>query len=77
VFVLIVRKVNSHTKTDAYHLPQVSLILSRLPKSQYITSLVLKDAFCQLTLDDQSSDKTAFTVPGRPLYQFKVMFVPR
>lgn len=67
------RKINSFTEKDAYPLPQISGILSRLPKAEYITSLDLKDAYWQVPLEQQSRDKTAFTVPGRPLYQFKVM----
>lgn len=67
------RKINSFTEKDAYPLPQISGILSRLPKAEYITSLDLKDAYWQVPLEPQSRDKTAFTVPGRPLYQFKVM----
>jgi len=55
-------KVNSFTEKDAYPLPQINGILSRLPRAEYISSQV-----------PQSRDKTAFTVPGRPLYQFTVM----
>lgn len=47
--------------------------MSRLPKSEFISSLDLKDAYVQVPLDMHSREKTAFTVPGRPLYQFKVM----
>lgn len=67
------RKINSFTEKDAYPLPQISGILSRLPKVEYISSLNLKDASWQVPLEQQSRDKTAFTVPGRPLYQFNVM----
>ncbi|XP_043062725.1 uncharacterized protein LOC122319465 [Drosophila yakuba] len=70
---LLIRKVNSFTEKDAYPLPQISGILSRLPKAEYITSLDLKDAYWQVPLDKTSRDKTAFTVPGRPLYQLKLM----
>jgi len=38
------RKVNSFTEKDAYPLPQISGILSRLPRAEYITSLDLIDA---------------------------------
>lgn len=31
----------------------------------------MKDAFWQIPLDIESREKTAFTVPGRPLYHFK------
>jgi hypothetical protein len=54
-------------------LPQISGILSRLPKANFITSLDLKDAYWQVPLEEKSREKTAFTVPGRPLYQFTVM----
>lgn len=67
------RKLNEVTVKDAYPLPNIEGILSRLPKAKFITSLDLKDAFWQIPLDPISKDKTAFTVPGRPLYQYKVM----
>lgn len=67
------RKLNSLTVGDAYPLPHIDGILSRLPKAEFISSLDLKDAFWQIPLDKSSKDKTAFTIPGRPLYHFKVM----
>lgn len=67
------RKVNKVTKKLAYPLPLIDGILSRLDKTFYISSIDLKDAFWQIPLDPESRDKTAFTIPGRPLYQFKVM----
>jgi len=67
------RKVNDVTRKNAYPMPLIEGILSRLPKAEYITSLDLKDAYWQIPLEPSSRDKTAFMVPGRPLYQFKVM----
>nr|XP_041630567.1 uncharacterized protein K02A2.6-like [Drosophila kikkawai] len=67
------RKVNAVTKKDAYPLPQIDGILGRLPKAVYISSLDLKDAYWQVPLDPESRDKTSFTIPGNPLYQYKVM----
>lgn len=67
------RKVNAVTVRDAYPLPHIEGILSRLPRAEFISSLDLKDAFWQIPLDMNSRDKTAFTVPNRPLYQFTVM----
>ncbi|XP_037899719.1 uncharacterized protein K02A2.6-like [Glossina fuscipes] len=67
------RKVNMVTVKDAYPLPFIDGILSRLPKAKFITGLDLKDAFWQISLDAESKEKTAFTVPGRPLYQFTIM----
>jgi len=42
-------------------------------RAEYISSLDRKDAYWQVPMEPQSRDKTAFTVPGRPLYQFTVM----
>lgn len=67
------RVINSLTKKDAYPLPLIDGLLSRLDKAKYLSCLDLKDAFWQIPLDTESHEITAFTVPGRPLYQFKVM----
>jgi len=67
------RKINCFTEKDVYPLPQTNGIFSRLPKAEYISSLDLKDAYRQVPVDPQSRDKTAFTVPGRPVYQFTVI----
>jgi len=67
------RRVNEVTVKDAYPLPIIDGILSRLENTNFISSLDLKDAFWQIPLDDDAKCKTAFTVPNRPLYQFTVM----
>lgn len=67
------RKVNSVTKPFAYPLPNIGGLLSRLGETVYISSVDLKDAFWQIPLDEASREKTAFTIPGRPLYEFVVM----
>lgn len=67
------RKLNSVTKPFAYPLPNIGGLLSRLGETVYISSVDLKDAFYQIPLDEASKEKTAFTIPGRPLYQFNVM----
>lgn len=67
------RKVNAVTKKDAYPLPLINGILGRLNNTTIISSIDLKDAFWQIPLSKESRDKTAFTVPGRPLYHFRVM----
>lgn len=64
------RQVNSVTLKDAYPMPLIDGILSRLNETHYISSVDLKDAFWQIELEESSREKTAFTVPGRPLYQF-------
>lgn len=67
------RKVNAVTKKMAYPLPHVDGLLSRLANTRFISSIDLKDAFWQIPLEINSREKTAFVVPGRGLYQFKVM----
>ncbi|XP_061396726.1 uncharacterized protein LOC133332344 [Musca vetustissima] len=67
------RKLNALTVKDAYPLPHIEGLLSRLGDTYFISSVDLKDAFWQIPLDPSSREKTAFTVPGRPLYQFTVM----
>lgn len=67
------RQVNAVTRKDAYPTPLIDGILSRLNETRYITSIDLKDAYWQIELDEKSRDKTAFTIPGRPLYHFTRM----
>lgn len=67
------RKVNEVTIKDAYPLPIIDGLLSRLSVTNYITTLDLKDAFWQIPLEKGSRDKTTFTIPNGPLYQFTVM----
>lgn len=67
------REVNKVTLKDAYPLPHVDGILSRLPSARFITGLDMKHAFWQIPLEQKSRPYTAFTVPNRPLYQYKVM----
>lgn len=64
------RLLNQATVKDAYPMPIIDGIIGRLGETHYISSIDLKDAFWQIELDQESRDKTAFTVPGRPLYQF-------
>lgn len=67
------RKLNALTVKDAYPLPNIEGLLSRLGDTHFISSVDLKDAFWQIPLEIKSREKTAFTVPGRPLYHFTVM----
>lgn len=69
-FCLDCRAVNKLTTKDAYPMPIIEGIFASLHETKYISSIDLKEAFWQVELDPESRDKTAFTVPGRPLYQF-------
>jgi Reverse transcriptase (RNA-dependent DNA polymerase) len=67
------RKLNEITVKDAFPLPLINDILGRLTGTTYLSSIDLKDAFWQMELEQEAKPKTAFTVPGRGLFQFKLM----
>ena len=72
-FCIDFRKVNEHTKRDAYPIPYISSILDRLRDTRFISSIDIKSAFWQVPLSESSKEVTAFTVPGRGLFQFRRM----
>jgi len=67
------RRVNKVTKKDAYPLQNIDGLLSRISSTIFISSVELKHAYWQIELEEEIRPITAFTVPGRPLYQFVVM----
>ncbi|KAM8702722.1 hypothetical protein ACLKA7_000852 [Drosophila subpalustris] len=67
------RQLNSRSVKDAYPLPRVLHILDQLREAHYITSLDLKDGYWQKPMEQASRPLTAFTVPGRGLFQWKMM----
>ena len=67
------RDVNKFTIKDTFPLPNIDSHLQHLEASKFIASIDLKDAYWQVMLEEGSRDKTAFTIPGRPLYQFTRM----
>lgn len=71
--VIDYRKLNSVTKKDAYPLPYVSSILDRLRDARYLSSIDIKSAYWHIPMKESSRELTAFTIPGRGLYQFKRM----
>lgn len=72
-FVVDFRAVNAVSRKDAYPLPQVTTILDRLRDARYLSSLDIKSAYWQIELEETSKEKTAFSIPGRGLYQFITM----
>lgn len=67
------RRLNQVTKHDSYPLPRVDHILSPLGNAKFISSIDLSKAFWQVPLDDASKEKTAFSIPERGLFHFRVM----
>lgn len=72
-FCVDYRQLNAVTKKDAYPLPYVSAILDRLRDARYISSIDIKSAYWQVPIAENSRERTAFTVPGMGLFQFKRM----
>lgn len=70
-FCVDFRKVNALSERDAYPLPYISAILDKLGGARFLSSLDLKSAYWQVELEEDSKQYTAFTVPGRGLYQFR------
>lgn len=72
-FCVDYRQLNQVTKKDAYPIPFMASILDKLRNARYLSSLDIRSAYWQVSVESGSRDKTAFTVPGRGLYQFKKM----
>jgi len=67
------RQINAKSVKDAYPMPRINYILDQLREARYISSLDLKDGYWQFPLEESSRQYTAFTVPGKGLFQWRVM----
>lgn len=67
------RKLNQITVADAYPMPNIDTILSKLRDAKYLSSIDLRHAFFQVPLDESSKPKTAFAISGKGLFEFNVM----
>jgi len=72
-FCVDFRKVNEVSEKDAYPLPQATATLDKLRRARYLSTLDLKSGYWQVPLHPESRPVTAFTVPGKGLFQFRVM----
>jgi hypothetical protein len=72
-FCINFKKINDVSRKDAYPLPFINAILDKLRRAKYISSIDLKQGYWQIPLTEDSKPITAFTVPGRGLFQFRVM----
>lgn len=64
------RKVNEQLVCPALPLPRIQDILNKLKDAHLITCIDLKSGFSQIPLDPTTSHLTAFSVPGRGLYEY-------
>ena len=69
-FCVDLRVLNKVTKKDSYPLPYISSILDNLRNARFISSMDIKSAFWTVPLSKESCELTAFTVPGRGLFEF-------
>ncbi|KAL7723479.1 hypothetical protein ACLKA6_018238 [Drosophila palustris] len=67
------RQLNAHSIPDAYPVPRINHILERLRHARFISNLDLKHGYWQIPMAADSRECSAFTVPGRGLYQWRVM----
>ncbi|KAL7726715.1 hypothetical protein ACLKA6_012792 [Drosophila palustris] len=67
------RQLNAHSIPDAYPVPRINHILERLRHARFISTLDLKQGYWQIPMAADSRECTAFTVPGRVLFQWRVM----
>ncbi|XP_055590749.1 uncharacterized protein LOC129742837 [Uranotaenia lowii] len=67
------RHLNSIMINEGYPIPQIAAIMNNLSGCKFIASIDLKDAFWQIPLETASRQLTAFTVPQRGHFQFKVV----
>lgn len=67
------RLLNKNTVPCAYPLPRIKDIFNRLKTANFISSLDLESGYHQIPMARESIPLTAFTVPGKGLFQFKRM----
>lgn len=62
--VIDFRKLNEHTVTDRYIIPDINITLQNLGKARYFTTLDLESGFHQIRIAEKDREKTAFCVNG-------------
>lgn len=67
------RKLNKVTVKSTYPQQNANRILGLLRGTKYLTAIDLTDAFYQILLDNDSREKTAFSVSARGTFQYKRM----
>ena len=72
-FCVDYRKLNAVSKASAYPLPYMEIILRKLQRARYISTLDLSSAYHQIPMKKESKHLTAFTVPGLGLFEFNRM----
>ncbi|CAF1048251.1 unnamed protein product [Didymodactylos carnosus] len=71
-FCVDYRKLNSTTIRDAYPIPRIDDTLDALQEAKFVSTLDLRSGYCQVEMDKESKEKTAF-ITHKGLYEFNVM----
>jgi len=67
------QQLNARSIPDAYPTPRINSILERLSQARVLSTLDLKSGYWEIPMASDSKQYTAFTVPGRGLFQWRVM----
>lgn len=67
------RKINENSVRDAYPMPNIPSILSRLQTARYVSSIDLESGYWQIPIRPEDRQFTAFVAPRRGLFQWRVM----
>jgi len=66
-------RLQAHQREVSEGMPRINCILDQLREAMYISSLNLKDGYWQIPMEESSRQYTAFTVPCKSLFQWRVM----
>jgi hypothetical protein len=72
-FVCDMRKVNELTSDDAYGVPLLMNVIDNLGDAKFLSTIDLRKSYWQVPLNEKSKPKTAFFIPGKGQFQFKVI----
>lgn len=67
------RQLKENSVPDAYPMPHIQTILSRLRNAKFISTIDLRNGYWQIPIREDCRRYTAFSVPRRGLFQWKVM----
>ena len=67
------RKLNAHTKKDAYSIPRVDTLIHSLKGAKYFASLDLFAGYHQVQVDENHQERTAFSAGPLGFYEYVKM----
>ena len=72
-FCVDYRRLNELTIPDSHPLPRIDDALDALGGSSWFSTLDLKSGFHQVSIAEEDRPKTAFSIPGSGLWQWRVL----